>query len=277
MLSFKLRSLPRERESAGPLRVLVTGAGGSIGRYFVESVSMDVEMRLMVHNPDGIEELEEYGEVVCGDLLDRKVVRSACEGMQAVLHLAADPSPDADWESLLPSNIESTYNLLAAAVEAGCGKVLYASSIHAISGYPAGVQVKTSDPVNPGDLYGATKCFGEALGRYFSTQKGLAFYALRIGAFQPVEAPLQGKSIAHAHGFVSRRDLQQLIELCLKDNKLEFAILQALSANTFNRMDISSAEELLGYSPQDDFFELHPVLRKAGISTEVIAHNESDD
>ena len=32
--------------------------------------------------------------------------------------------------------------------------MIYASSIHAISGYPKDTQVKTIDPVNPGDLYG---------------------------------------------------------------------------------------------------------------------------
>jgi nucleoside-diphosphate-sugar epimerase len=38
-------------------------------------------------------------------------------------------------------------------------RVIYASSIHAISGYPADQQVRESDPVNPGDIYGVSKCF----------------------------------------------------------------------------------------------------------------------
>ena len=32
--------------------------------------------------------------------------------------------------------------------------MVYASSIHAISGYPKDVQAKTTEPPNPGDLYG---------------------------------------------------------------------------------------------------------------------------
>ena len=55
----------------------------------------------------------------------------------------------------------------------------------AVSGYPKNIQVKTSEPVNPGDLYGVTKCFGEALGRYMAEQEGLSVIALRIGGFQP--------------------------------------------------------------------------------------------
>ena len=48
------------------------------------------------------------------------------------------------------------------------------------------MQVKTSEPGNPGDLYGVTKCFGEALGRYMAEQEDLWVIALRIGAFQPI-------------------------------------------------------------------------------------------
>jgi len=47
-----------------------------------------------------------------------------------------------------------TYNIFFAAKKSNVKRVIYASSIHAISGYPKDTQVKTIDPVNPGDLYG---------------------------------------------------------------------------------------------------------------------------
>jgi uronate dehydrogenase len=56
-------------------------------------------------------------------------------------------------------------NVFGAAADAGCRRVVLASSIHAVSGYPAGYQIHADDPVNPGDLYGVSKCFGEAMGR----------------------------------------------------------------------------------------------------------------
>src|SRR3712207_7646535 len=90
----------------------------------------------------------------------------------------------------------SAYHTFVAAKAAGCRRVIYASSIHAVSGYPSDVQVKTSEPVNPGDLYGVTKCFGEALGRYMAEKEGLSVIALRIGAFQAPEAVLK---IGRAH------------------------------------------------------------------------------
>ncbi len=44
--------------------------------------------------------------------------------------------------------------MFMAAKNSGVKRFIFASSIHAISGYPKDMQVKTIDPVNPGDLYG---------------------------------------------------------------------------------------------------------------------------
>ena len=46
------------------------------------------------------------------------------------------------------------YNIFLAAKNAGVKRMVYASSIHAVSGHPKGVQAKTDEPPNPGDLYG---------------------------------------------------------------------------------------------------------------------------
>ncbi len=40
--------------------------------------------------------------------------------MDTVIHLAADPRPDAPWESLLRNNIQGTVNICEAALAAGC-------------------------------------------------------------------------------------------------------------------------------------------------------------
>ena len=50
-----------------------------------------------------------------------------------------------------------------------------------LSGGCAGQDQRAGEP---GDLYGVSKCFGEALGRYMAEKEGLAD-RLRIGAFQP--------------------------------------------------------------------------------------------
>lgn len=264
------------RSNPGRRKVLVTGVPGHIGSFMAENTATKYELRLMTQRGDDAGELEKHGEVVEGDLGDLDSLRSACRGMDTVVHLAADPSPDATWDSVLHNNIIGTYNLLVAARSESCRRVIYASSIHAVSGYPADVQVKTSDPVNPGDLYGVSKCFGEAFSRYMAEQEGLSVIALRIGAFQPRDVATGEESLGMADSFVSRRDLLQLIERCIDDESLQFAIFNGLSNNRFKRLDISDARALVGYAPEDDFDELNPALHGLHLSEVVTAGNVSD-
>ena len=258
-------------------RVLVTGAAGNIGAYFAEHSHQTYDLRLMVHQLDqDADALRRFGEVVAGELGDLARLKELCRDIDTVVHLAGDPSPGAAWKSLLESNIIGAYNLFVAAKSAGCRRVIYASSIHAVSGYPADVQVKTSEPVNPGDLYGVTKCFGEALGRYMAEQEGLSVIALRIGAFQPIEVARQADSIAMLDAFVSQRDLNQLIERCIDVESLKFAILHGLSDNRFKRLDISDARALVGYQPQDDLTEENPQLKQLHLGDTVSSHSRAD-
>jgi len=227
----------------------------------------------MVQNRDDAKEIESYGEVVVADLSDLERMKTVCEGMDTVVHLAADPSPTATWGDLLDANIIGTYHTFVAAKAAGCRRVVYASSIHAVSGYPPDVQVKTSEPVNPGDLYGVSKCFGEALGRYMAEKEGLSVIAIRIGAFQPLEAARKEESVSMLDAFVSHRDLNQLIERCIEDGAIRFALFHGLSDNRFKRLDITDARERVGYAPQDDLTEENPKLKGLRLSETVSSHS----
>jgi dTDP-4-dehydrorhamnose reductase len=262
-------------------RVLVTGAAGRIGSYFARHHDRSkYALRLMVRESDEtqrVERIRACGELVVGELGDLEGLKRLCEGMDTVVHLAADPSPSATWNSLLEANIAGTYHVFAAAKATGCRRVLYASSIHAVSGYPKDVQVKTTDPVNPGDLYGVSKCFGEALARYMAEQEGLSAIAIRIGAFQAIEKAEQEGSVAMMDAFVSQRDLHQLIDRCIDaPDSLRFAIFHGLSDNAFKRLDISDARERIGYAPQDDLTEMNPLLKDLRLSERVQAHSLSD-
>jgi NAD(P)-dependent dehydrogenase (short-subunit alcohol dehydrogenase family) len=259
-------------------RVLVTGAAGNIGSYFASHSYKRYQLRLMVHHEHkgSTKNLEKYGEVVRGDLANLEEMKRLCEGIDTVVHMAGDPSPSATWESLLQANIIGAYNMFVAAKAAGCRRMIYASSIHAVSGYPPDVQVKTSEPVNPGDLYGVSKCFGEAMGRYMAEKEGLSTIALRIGAFQPRSAAADAGSIGMLDAWISQRDMNQLLEKCIDVETLQFAILHALSDNRFKRLDISDARELVGFAPQDDLTSLNPKLRQLKLRKEVATHSVND-
>ncbi len=275
--SFDVTHGPLAPISTKRRHVLVTGARGRIGSYFAAEAQATYRLRLMVEELDAeAENLREYGEVVQGDLADLSGLKEICGGIDTAVHLAADPNPSATWDSLLPNNIVGTYNMMVAAKAAGCRRLIFASSIHAVSGYPADVQIKGSDPVNPGDLYGVSKCFGEALGRYFAEQEGLSVICLRIGAFQPVAATQSSEALSMIDSFVSRRDLTDLIERAIDVENLRFAIFNAVSNNRFKRLDISDARALLGYAPVDDLARENPDLAELHLSDTVTSNNVTD-
>lgn len=258
-------------------KVLVTGAAGNIGSYFAENSHQKYELVLMERELDeDARKVEAFGRLVQGDITDLDRMKVLCVGIDTVLHLAADASPAATWSTVRDLNITGTYNVYVAAKAAGCRRVIYASSIHAVSGYPPDVQVKTSEPVNPGDLYGVSKCFGEAMGRYMAEQEGLSVIALRIGAFQSHESARSEKGIGMFDAWVSQRDLTQLIQKSIDAEDIKYAVFHGLSDNRFKRLDISDARELIGYRPQDDVTRENPDLKELRLNQEVDAHSRAD-
>lgn len=267
------------KDNDGRRRVLVTGATGRIGSYFCEHAHDRYNLR-MTDLPDVNSDIRDaiapLGAYTAADLTDLDACKTLCEGIDTIVHLAGNPSPAATWDALLPQNILATYNVFAAAKAAGCRRVVYASSIHAVSGYPPDVQVKTSEPVNPGDLYGVTKCFGEALGRYMANREGVSTIAIRIGAYQPLANAKKKKSLAFLDAFVSRRDLTQLICCSIDVEDVVFAVVHGVSDNRFKMLDISDAREVLGYDPQDDVTEMQPDLKPLHLSQRLSTHANDD-
>lgn len=254
-------------------RVLITGAAGRIGSHLAAALRERYELTLMVRPGEDASVLAGCGEVAEADLGDLPRLKTLMAGIDTVVHLAADPRPEATWDELLAPNIVGAYHAFAAAVAARVRRVIFASSIHAVSGHAPERQVRPDDAVAPGDLYGVSKCFGEALARYVATQHGISAIVLRIGAFLAVADARQG-GLANMDAFISRDDLAQLVVRCIDDERLGFAILHALSGNRFNRLDITSARDLVGYAPHDAFTRENPLLRPLPLHDGIAAHDE---
>lgn len=236
-------------------RVLLTGAAGRIGTAFRLRAGDRYALRLADRSSAGLDDPGEH-EVLAVDISDLAACRRACADVDTVVHLAADPSPAADfYGSLLDDNIKATYNVFQAARDAGCRRVVFASSVHAVWGYPDEVQVHTDMPIRPATMYGVTKCFGEAIARAFADAGPLSAICVRIGYFdpRPSDFPLDWRDLSMV---VTPRDLTQLLVRCIEVPDVSFAIVHGISDNRFKAYDITTARELLGYAPQDDAFAL---------------------
>ncbi len=236
--------------------ILLTGAAGRIGQSFREHTGDRYRLRLADRDIDRIGD-PHGNEIFALDAADPAACLAACTGMEVVIHLAADPSPAADfYGSLFDNNIKATYNIFRAAKDQGCRRVIYASSIRTLEGYPQGAPLTPDLPVCPIDMYGASKCFGEATAHAFATSEGLSSIVIRIGTFHPQWGE-RNASAAGLSRIISKRDMSQLLARCVETPDIPFAIVHGLSDNRIKRLDITSTKALLGYAPQDDGFELY--------------------
>lgn len=243
--------------------VLITGGAGNIATRFAEQVAGMYELTLLDLPGRFTERHHAWGRVVEADLTDLDAVAAALQGIDTVIHLGGERRPASPWSTLLPANIVGTYNVVAAAVAAGCRHIVYGSSVHVVTGYDATLQIRESDPVHPGDLYGVTKCFGEALGAFVSATEPLAFTALRIGAFQDPERLSDDAPGWMLRDYCAPADLFQLLIAAIESDPSGFQIYNAVSGNRFARLPVEKARAVLGYAPAYDAFDVAAPFRNA--------------
>ena len=244
--------------------VLLTGAGGDIGTAFARAWLREhrdaYRLRPAYHRESSVD--QRFDDAVVLDIEDRGAVLRACRGVHTVVHLAANPDWRADFcdreRGLVGPNIVGAYNVFDAAREAGVRRIVYASSVHAIMGYPVDFQAHADDPARPDTMYGVTKVFGEGLCSSFAYEHGMSCIAIRIGAFVRADDHARVRDSDNPQLLdivVSERDMTRLIHRCITaPDDVRYAIVHGLSDNRFKRMDLESTRRLLGYDPQDDAF-----------------------
>jgi uronate dehydrogenase len=172
-------------------------------------------------------------------------VDAATAGVDAIVHLAGQPT-EAPWDVVRDANIEGAFQLFEAARRNGVRRVVYASSNHAAGFTPLHGPLPGDTPPRPDTLYGVSKVFGEALGRYYVDRYGLQVACLRIGTFADVPEDRWTLST-----WLSPGDCARLVDACLRAPDLTYALLWGISANTRRTWSIDDAIAL-GYRPEDD-------------------------
>jgi nucleoside-diphosphate-sugar epimerase len=104
-------------------------------------------------------------------------------------------------------------------------------------------------PLRPGTIYGASKVWGEALGRYYADAHGLSVICLRFGSVNEQDRPVTTREWAV---WCSLRDAVQGIERAVTAPlELRYAVVHIVSDNRFGYRDLAQARRVLGYVPLD--------------------------
>jgi len=110
------------------MKALVTGGGGFLGLYIVEQLLDDgVDVRVICRKRYG--RLDQLGvEWVQGDIQNAEIVESACDGVDAVFHVAAVPGIWGPWKMFHGINTAGTENVIAGCRKHGVRKLVHTSS-----------------------------------------------------------------------------------------------------------------------------------------------------
>lgn len=230
-------------------RILITGATGDIGLLLAGRLAGGYEVVQHGRTPKNDEQERVLRRA---DLTDYDEVLDLMTGVDTVLHLAGEASPNADWDAVLDANIVGYRNVLEAAREAGVRRVVFASSNHAMGMYDRHEEwpVYPHHLPRPDSLYGVSKVFGEALGRFYHDEFGLDVISLRIG-WSTGDPTLAEEEILHAM-WLSEDDTEHIFRRAIESD-VRYGVYYAVSDNPNRRWDITNTMVELGYRPQDSW------------------------
>lgn len=168
-----------------PGHVLVTGAGGLLGRAVVGHLrGLGVAVTAMLHHPSDVE----AERVVVGDMTDVEFVRMAVEGADAVVHCAALRAPMMGTaEAVFCGNTTGTFTVLEQAGQAGVRRAVISSS-YSILGltfaptmrHPAYLPIDEQVPLQVEDPYALSKQVDELSADLMWKRHGMTVVALRL-------------------------------------------------------------------------------------------------
>jgi UDP-glucose 4-epimerase len=194
---------------------LVTGGSGFIGSHIAEELERRGERIRVVdslitghrHNLAHLKTVE----FLEGDLAELDVARRAVDGVEFVLHQAAIPSVPRSVQDPITSNranVDATLNVLVAARDAGCRRVVFAASSSAYGDTPT-LPKHEGMPLDPLSPYALQKVVGEQYLQLFTALYGLETVSIRyfnvFGPRQDPSSPYSGVISLFATALLSGR------------------------------------------------------------------------
>jgi UDP-glucose 4-epimerase len=183
--------------------ILVTGATGAVAPQVVKSLhDAGYRLRVLVHRkplnaamPPGI-------EFVPGDITDPDSMKTAVQGMNYIVHMAAllhvvNPRPESRAE-YYRINVDGVRIISEQAYKCGVDRMILFSTI-AVYGRGNGRLLTEDSPLNPDTLYGETKLAAERIVIASQRQDGLPMgVVLRLAAVYGADVKGNYRTLVHA-------------------------------------------------------------------------------
>jgi len=184
------------------VKILVTGGAGFIGSNFVRHVLtahaddavINFDKLTYAGNLENLRDVETDPRYrfVRGDIGDRAQVLEAMEGVDAVVHFAAETHVDrsnAGAAEFLSTNVTGTFTLLEAARELKVARFV-AIGTDEVYGSIAKGAARELDPLNPSNPYSASKAAADLLARaYWTTHRLPVIVTRSSNNFGPYQYP----------------------------------------------------------------------------------------
>jgi nucleoside-diphosphate-sugar epimerase len=253
-------------------RFVVTGGAGFIGSALVRALLIrgDCQVRvidnLLTGSEANLEEIRSLIDWDRSDIRDAAAMPAAVRGAEIVFHLAAIPSvPRSIKDPVLSHqvNIDGTFNILRACVEAKVERVVYAASSSAYGDTDVLPKVETMLP-RPKSPYAVQKLMGEQYASVFYSCFGLETVALRFfnvyGERQDPSSPYSGVLSLFFKALIERRPptifgdgeqtrdftyVEDVVALCLKAATAPGVAGKLYNAGNGNRYSLNYVWDLL--------------------------------
>ena len=145
------------------MRISIIGATGHLGHALTRQIEkLKLPVRIICRNTSNVEYFESIGlDVVRAGLEDLESLKNALSDSEYVIHLASKISVmPLVRKELTRINVQGTKNVIEACEKAGVEKLIYVSSIQAISPGSGKKQINENSEINPyltHDDYGFSK------------------------------------------------------------------------------------------------------------------------
>ncbi|MGH3509545.1 MAG: NAD-dependent epimerase/dehydratase family protein [Nocardioidaceae bacterium] len=228
------------------MRVLVTGAAGSIGTAACRGlVDRGYDVVGLDRSPEPELFTGSWYVADCADADEVEEVFARAGRLDAVVHLAGRPD-EASLPEELTSHVLTTAVLLEAMLRHNVSRIVYASSNHAVGLTPRADAVGIDVRPRPDTFYGVAKVSAEALLSLYADRHGIDAIATRIGSF--LDHPETRRNLST---WLSHDDAVRMFDAALTTPDPGFRVVYGISANTRGWWDLEPGRAI-GYDPQDD-------------------------